>query len=213
MHALVPVAFPRAADAPLTNKWTFVQAAMPVGLRTPAERLSASHAAFAKIKGSLDAPMAALLVAANAKLPQAIGQQVGRDLFSRHSIVFSNVPGPAEPIVIGGKTLVGLQAAYPNLIPQLICVSYNQRMHMNIVVDETIVPQPELLASLYIDELRALAVRFGVDPDDASPAPPRPPPASATPPSGTTPLLSAQTPPTTSTSPSARRGGGGIAMH
>ena len=128
---------------------------MPVGLRTPAERLSASHSAFAKIKGSLDAPMAALLVAANAKLPQAIGQQVGRDLFSRHSIVFSNVPGPAEPIVIGGKTLVGLQAAYPNLIPQLICVSYNQRMHMNIVVDETIVPQPELLASLYIDELRA----------------------------------------------------------
>lgn len=213
VHALVPVAFPRAADAPLTNKWTFVQAAMPVGLRTPAERLSASHSAFAKIKGSLDAPMAALLVAANAKLPQAIGQQVGRDLFSRHSIVFSNVPGPAEPIVIGGKTLVGLQAAYPNLIPQLICVSYNQRMHMNIVVDETVVPQPELLASLYIDELRALAVRFGVDPDDASPAPPRPPPASATPPSGTTPLLSAQTPPTTSTSPSARRGGGGIAMH
>ena len=183
---------------------------MPVGLRTPAERLSASHSAFAKIKGSLDAPMAALLVAANAKLPQAIGQQVGRDLFSRHSIVFSNVPGPAEPIVIGGKTLVGLQAAYPNLIPQLICVSYNQRMHMNIVVDETRAAARAPRLALHRRAPRPRR-RFGVDPDDASRAA-APPPAAATPPSGTTPLLSAQTPPTTSTSPSARRGGGGIAM-
>ena len=152
--------------------------------------------------------MAALLVAANAKLPQVIGQQVGRDLFSRHSIVFSNVPGPAEPIVIGGKTLVGLQAAYPNLIPQLICVSYNQRMHMNIVVDETIVPQPELLASLYMTS-SAPAVRFGVDPDDASPAPPRLPAHAAV---GHDAILGADAADHVDVA-GARRGGGGITIH
>mgnify|MGYP006888857389 CR=1 FL=1 len=49
-----------------------------------------------------------------------------------------------------------------------LCVSYNGTMYMNFVVDPEVVTRHETLPLLYLDELRALAVHYGVDPDDES---------------------------------------------
>ncbi len=43
-----------------------------------------------------------------------------QDLFSRHSIVFSNLPGPAEEMYLCGEKLLGMQAVFPNLLAQVI---------------------------------------------------------------------------------------------
>ena len=84
--------------------------------------------------------------------------------------------GPAQPIAIGGEPVVGLLPVFPNLIPQVLCVSYHSLMWMSLTVDPDAVKEPERLAALYLAELRALAQQHGVDPDDTSPAEYAPPP-------------------------------------
>ena len=60
----------------------------------------------------------------------------------RYSLVFSNVPGPAAPVHLCGRPVVGLLALYPNLVMQGLCVSYAGTMWMNFVVDPDVVAPP-----------------------------------------------------------------------
>ena len=69
--------------------------------------------------------------------------------------------GPAQPIAIGGEPVVGLLPVFPNLIPQVLCVSYRSLMWMSLTVDPDAVKEPERLAALYLAELRALAQQHG----------------------------------------------------
>ena len=73
--------------------------------------------------------------------------------------------GTSAAVHVCGKPLLGLQCFYPNLITQSLCVSYNGTMWMNFVVDPDVITDGESLTTLYIDELRALALAVGVDPD------------------------------------------------
>jgi len=157
LRALVPVAFPRAADCPLTNDWTFVSTAVPLKPPTAASRVAATNSLFSKLKASPEAYVARFLTAANSTAPPCVFGFVGRSLLSRHTIVFSNVPGPAEQIAVGGKPVLGILPVYPNLIPQLLCVSYNGTMCMTLTVDPAAISDPERLAQLYLDELNVLA--------------------------------------------------------
>ena len=86
------------------------------------------------------------------------------------------MPGPARPLLVGGEEVRGILPAFPNVIPQALCVSYAGKMWMSIALDETVVTEPQRVVTLYLEELRALAVRHGVDPDDESEPPPRPQP-------------------------------------
>ena len=195
VRALSPIAFPRKPDAPLANDWCFVDVPMPCGLATMAQRLEASHAAFAAVKGGPEALVAKTFTDLNCGNPSWMfshaAQQVKRprhpmhpgcnpnpnpkpnpnptpnptQVMQRYSLVFSNVPGPTAHVHVCGKQLLGLQAFYPNLIMQGLCVSYAGTMWMNFIVDPDVVVNHETLPALYMDELRALAAHFGVDPD------------------------------------------------
>ena len=71
------------------------------------------------------------------------------------------MPGPSAPISIAGEELVGLRALYPNLLSQCVCVSYRGSMWLSFVVDASH-PDPNSLATFYLDELSALATHAGV---------------------------------------------------
>ena len=73
---------------------------------------------------------------------------------------------------MGGQPVVGLLPAFPNLIPQVLCVSYHARMWMSLVVDPNAIVQPQKLVDYYLDELKKLAEAAGVDPNDTSEPPP-----------------------------------------
>jgi len=181
VRALVPVAFPRSMTTPLTNDWTFVSTPLALGEASPTARVRATSALFGALKASPEALVARLLVALNATLPPCLFGYVGRSLMSRHSVVFSNVPGPPAPISVGGKPVLGLLPVFPNLITQVLCVSYRSQMYMTITADEQALPEPDRLSELYLDELRALALALGVDPQDTSEPPLRAAAAAAPP--------------------------------
>ena len=94
---------------------------------------------------------------------QFLQRQIVFDVFSRHSVVFSNVPGPKAPVVCAGKQIEGLQMVYPNLLPQVGILSYKGMCHANIVLDDEVVKSPEILRKCFVTELQDLAIALGVD--------------------------------------------------
>jgi len=169
IRALLPVAFPRKTPSnqdlagSLRNKFTMVSSPIPVRLQSCKERLESCAGFFNAMKTSAVAPMAlALNDFVNANLPRALCRKTAFDIFARHSVVFSNVPGPAQPVTIAGSELEGVQMVFPNLITQVGIVSYRGTMHMNFTIDDACVREAHKLGEFYIDELNDIAKCYGV---------------------------------------------------
>lgn len=168
-RALIPVAFPRVPvvgpdpSANLKNYWVFVSAPLPVSIPDTLLRMEACKAAMVAIKQS---PIAAVQCWVQKSivpyLPRFVARQTVFDIFSRHSMVFSNVPGPQQTAVFAGEPMLGLQMIFPNLVNQVGILSYNGAVFMNMAVDEENVADANLLPTFFIDELRELAKSLGV---------------------------------------------------
>lgn len=100
--------------------------------------------------------------------------------------------GPESTLKVAGEEVLEIWPIFPNLIPQLLCVSYAGMFYMTITVDDKVViqvwfhaaltsaaqsssvgliptcacavcVQPEMLATLYLDELKQLASAVGAE--------------------------------------------------
>ncbi|GAB5373311.1 hypothetical protein AAMO2058_001740200 [Amorphochlora amoebiformis] len=96
-------------------------------------------------------------------LPRSVSRYICADVMSKHSICFSNVPGPQQPLAVAGKEVVAVEVVYPNVLPQVCLFSYNGRISGNFVVD-SLVPKPQIIADLFAEEVLRLAMVVGVDP-------------------------------------------------
>jgi WS/DGAT C-terminal domain/Wax ester synthase-like Acyl-CoA acyltransferase domain len=104
-------------------------------------------------------------------LPLFMTRQTLYDTFCRHSLVFSNVPGPSVKCILAGKVVTGVQMFYPNLLPQVGMLSYAGYIHGNIIIMDkeiraTLVPKPERLSKFYAAALLDLGKRLLVNDDD-----------------------------------------------
>ena len=100
-------------------------------------------------------------------LPESIQQQTAYDIFTRHTMVFSNVPGPTNSLFLCNQRVEGFQIIFPNLIPQCLLISYNDGIFFNMVIDEEQSPGAfEELPLYYLDELKQLAAAYDVDSKD-----------------------------------------------
>ena len=73
-------------------------------------------------------------------LPQFLQQKTAFDIFTRHSMVFSNVPGPGQDIYLCGEKVVGMQILFPNLVPQCLLISYSDSIFFNMSLDDENLP-------------------------------------------------------------------------
>eukprot|EP00639_Heterosigma_akashiwo_P021491 CAMPEP_0206403904 /NCGR_PEP_ID=MMETSP0294-20121207/28015_1 /ASSEMBLY_ACC=CAM_ASM_000327 /TAXON_ID=39354 /ORGANISM="Heterosigma akashiwo, Strain CCMP2393" /LENGTH=437 /DNA_ID=CAMNT_0053861629 /DNA_START=95 /DNA_END=1410 /DNA_ORIENTATION=+ len=98
--------------------------------------------AAAGVRAAMDALKAAPTVGVTLKLsaflgdllPRSITRKSVSDIFSRCSLVYSNVPGPQEPLNFAGEEIKGIQCIFPNLLPQVMALSYNGKIFQNMVV-------------------------------------------------------------------------------
>jgi len=95
-------------------------------------------------------------------MPKVLAQKTAMDLFTRHTIVFSNVPGPTRPVTVCGERVMGIQAIFNNLLPQVILMSYCDKIFSNMVVDPDLVKDSDLLRQFYLDELLELCTALDV---------------------------------------------------
>lgn len=70
--------------------------------------------------------------------------------------------------------MLGLQVIFPNLIPQVLIVSYANGVFCNMSVDPDLVDECDKLPQLFLDELAEVAKSYGVNADPAYMVQPRP---------------------------------------
>lgn len=172
-RALVPVAFPRPAKElanvglALRNLWAFASIALPLAEPTPGQRLKACSKTTGAMKQSAMVGVQ-LWVQSNLLplLPRFLQQKTAHDVFSRHTLVFSNLPGPSAPCHLCKQKLVAVHAIFPNIIPQAIVLSYGQEIFFNLTLDPAVVPDSDDFKTMIVDELRELARELGVSAGD-----------------------------------------------
>lgn len=168
LRALLPVAFPRSmvdASKALRNKWAFISLPLRFNVSDCKERLYATHN-ITKERFSTPTVLVQFWIQTYLVplLPKFLALQTAFDIFSRHTMVFSNVPGPAEPLLFCGEQLLGMQIIFPNLLNQVLLISYGGKIFFNMVVEEDTCPQgKELLPKLFLEEITELAKQFEVD--------------------------------------------------
>lgn len=171
-RALLPVAFPRSSEEweekPLSNKWVLVSCDLAVGLvgdiDNIMDRLMQIHANTKKLKST---PRALIALGIQnhlvPMLPRSAARQTVYDIFSRHSLVLTNVPGPSEDVLFAGKQVDGVQILFSNLLTQVDFVSFSGKVYGNIVYDPEALPHMEGFAQSYIRALVQLAEKLQVE--------------------------------------------------
>jgi hypothetical protein len=169
-RALLPVALPRpraeleSTDLALRNYWCLVSSDMGVGYSDIMDRLRFIHSRTQEMKSSPRAYMQLLIQnSLPPLLPVSFSQKSVYDVFSRHSLVFSNVPGPDRTCLFAGKKATGVQMFYSNLIPQIGLLSYAGKIYGNMILDPQAIPDSERFAQFYASALLQLADRLDVE--------------------------------------------------
>jgi hypothetical protein len=170
-RALVPVAFPRSSEElsnPITslrNKWAFASMAFPVRSNTAVDRLQEAHRMSKRIKNSPIVLMQYIIQTYILPwLPTFLRQKTAYDLFTRHSMVFSNLPGSPVALSCCNESLIGVQVIFPNILPQALMISYNGKMFFNLSLnaDQFKEMDEQLLGVYYLEELYELAEEYGI---------------------------------------------------
>jgi len=168
-RALMPVAFPRPnvdkndKTAVLRNKWVFISGDFGVGYEDVIERLRFVNQQMNGIKNS---PLAGVQLAVQEtippKLPVSLGRQTVFDTMARHSVIFSNVPGPEKPVKFGGQEVKETQMYFNNLLPQVGILSYHGKVYMNLNLDTEAIPGGEMMPVHFAREMLELSEKLGV---------------------------------------------------
>ena len=86
----------------------------------------------------------------------SVQRQVVFDYMTRHSMVFTNVPGPTEPIVFMGSRVRDIVFACSNLVNQVSALSYAGRLRLTLVVDPEATPEADVIGRAFVKEIDAL---------------------------------------------------------
>ncbi len=146
VRATVPVNLrPLEHARKLGNHFGLVFLELPVGEDNPIRRLERVCECMNDLKGSRQAIVAYGLLAAIGMAPAAV-QGLALELFSRKaSAVATNVPGPQQPLYMGGCKVRELMFWVPqtgSIGIGISIMSYNNRVHFGLISDAKLVPDP-----------------------------------------------------------------------
>ena len=171
-RVLMPVGFPRPdnphappEDYDMANKWCMVSCDLAVGQADVVQRLTQITHNTTQLKKR---PVAFMQLALQNRvvpwLPLALARQTVLDVFSRHSLVLTNVPGPAQPCRLAGTAVIrDFQVFFDNLLTQCSLISYAGRVHGNVIYDPVALPGMQDFGKLYTSALMQLAHALKVE--------------------------------------------------
>jgi hypothetical protein len=165
-RVLMPVGLPSIDPVhnPLTNRWCMVSCDLSVGQSDVKTRLDAIVQNTKRIKEN---PVAGVQLAVQNRvmrwLPLSIGRKTCLDVFSRHSLVITNVPGPSKSCQLAGQTVNDIQVIFNNLLTQINIVSYAGTIYGNVIYDpETLPGLSDVFGQFYANAFVDLAKNLGV---------------------------------------------------
>jgi len=185
LRAFVPVSVREESQrGALGNQVSGLVVDLPVACSDPVRCLESIQEATGEVKSSGQAVGAqALTELAGFAPPTLLAQGSRLAPFQRFvNLVVTNVPGPPQPLHLGGSELLDILPMVPvgkNLALNVAVVSYNGRMYFGITADFHALPEAELLADDIEEALFELAAAAGLRPPGLEPEEPSAPPAEA----------------------------------
>jgi len=160
LRATVPVNLrPLEHAKKLGNHFGLVFLELPVGEDNPIRRLERVCKCMSDLKGSRQAIMAYGLLAALGMAPTAL-QGLALELFSRKAtVVATNVPGPQQPLYMGGCKVREMMFWVPqtgSIGIGVSIMSYNNRVHFGLISDAKLVPDPDAVIQRFGPEFEKL---------------------------------------------------------
>ena len=157
IRAAVPYAFPKRPKDCLTNSWTFVTLPLVTGPMDIKERLRKTQQVCNLMKTTPGAWATNVLnIISNKLLGFDFQSQTVYDFMSRHSLVFTNVPGPTAPVMMFGNKVREMGFGIGNLVNQFIVVSYAGNLGLSMVLDTDEIKDAHLIGKFFLEEINEL---------------------------------------------------------
>jgi diacylglycerol O-acyltransferase len=159
VRALVPVNLRPPGSRALGNRFGVVAVELPVGLQDPLARVHEVHRRMEALKNSYEPPVTLGLLEALGYAPQVAQDMVFDLLLSRATAVMTNVPGPQQPLYLGGSEIKQAMFWVPqpsNIAMGVSILSLNGRVQFGLITDAALVPDPQAIIARFNPEFEQL---------------------------------------------------------
>ena len=143
----------------LGNGFGHVFIELPIGEDDPAERLAILQRRIEVLKKSPEAYVTFGVLTAMGASPAAAQTQLMRLFYNKATAITTNVPGPVEPVRIGGRSITRITFWVPqsaDLGLGFSIFSYRGEVQVGITGDANLLPDPDLFASCFQDAFAQL---------------------------------------------------------
>jgi hypothetical protein len=164
VRALIPVNL-RAASATgeLGNMFGMVSPRLPVDETDPRERLMQVKRRIDRLKRSAEPMSALLFVKTLGTIGRTAHHRLQTFLIDKGTLVVSNVPGPRKKLAFAGQPIEQIMFWPPPFGPTALSIgvfSYAGEVTVGVYADRAIVPDAEVLAAAFVEEIEELAALY-----------------------------------------------------
>jgi diacylglycerol O-acyltransferase / wax synthase len=162
IRAMVPVNLRPAEKAwKLGNCFGLVFLDLPIGIENPVERLYAIRENMRVLKGSYQPVVALGVLAAMGAGPKILQDQLLAMLARNATAVMTNVPGPQQPLYLGGALIDSMMFWVPqsgDIGLGVSILSYNGEVRFGVVADRGFCPDPHRVIERFVPEFEKLVL-------------------------------------------------------
>jgi diacylglycerol O-acyltransferase len=162
IRAMVPVNLRPAEKAwKLGNRFGLVFLDLPIGIENPVERLYAIRENMRVLKGSYQPVLALGVLAAMGAGPKILQEQMLAMLARKATAVMTNVPGPQQPLYLGGALIDSMMFWVPqsgDIGLGVSILSYNGEVRFGVVADRGFCSDPHGVIERFVPEFEKLVL-------------------------------------------------------
>ena len=162
VRVMVPVNLRKASrQQKLGNAFGLVPLVLPVGLEDPVARLYEVRHRMNELKGSYTALVAMSVLGVLGATPKQVQNEIQNYFTRKATAVMSNVPGPQQPLFIGGSQLDQCMFWVPqsgDIGIGVSILSYNGGVQFGIVTDDALVRDPDNIINRFAPEFEKLVM-------------------------------------------------------
>lgn len=157
LRVLVPINLkPLNGEIALGNQVGFVYLPLPIHEDSPNKRLQTIKSSMDSIKGGQEAMLSLIFLKLIGALPAQL-QTLIIDTFNKNaSSTMTNVPGPRYPLLFAGEEIKNMMFFGPQSGTMGVGISvfsYAGQLTMGLNADANMIPDPEVLVQLFMEEI------------------------------------------------------------